>query len=391
MTGEKKPAANLSKTGNKEVPPIEDAVRPEFYQSIAEILRNARVTAYRAVNFAMVEAYWNVGKMIVEEEQQGKATAAYGEALIHNLSVRLTNDFGKGFNVSNVFAFRQFYLSFSIFRAVRGISADDRHEDARDATSIISALRRELTWTHYRLLMRVENEKARTYYMNEAADQNWSTRALERQINSLYYERLIISKDKAPVREEMQEKTAPLAPTPGDFIKDPYVLEFLGLPGVHQFRESELEQAIVDKLQAFMLELGRGFAFVARQKRISTETKDFFIDLVFYNYILKCFVLIDLKTGELTHQDIGQMDMYVRLYEDKIKGEGDNPTIGIILCTEKDATVVKYSVLKENKQLFASKYKLYLPTEQELIEEIEREKAMIVRERGIKYGAKTSP
>lgn len=194
--------------------------------------------------------------------------------------------------------------------------------------------------------------------MNEAADQNWSTRALERQINSLYYERLIMSKDKAPVREEMQEKTAPLAPSPEDFIKDPYVLEFLGLPDVHQFRESELEQAIVDKLQTFMLELGRGFAFVARQKRISTETKDFFIDLVFYNYILKCFVLIDLKTGELTHQDIGQMDMYVRLYEDKLKGPDDNPTIGIILCTEKDATVVRYSVLKESKRLFASKYML---------------------------------
>ncbi|MBA4416733.1 MAG: DUF1016 domain-containing protein [Syntrophus sp. (in: bacteria)] len=364
-------------------------LRLEFYQSITEILQNARRNAYRAVNFTMVEAYWNVGKMIVEEEQQGKASAGYGEALVSNLSARLTNDFGKGFNVSNVFAFRQFYLSFSIFRAVRGISADDMQQDTGNPTSILSSLRRELTWTHYRLLIRVEKEKAREWYMNEAADQNWSTRALERQINSLYYERLIMSKDKAPVMEEMREKTAPFAPAPEDFIKDPYVLEFLGLPDVRQFRESELEQAIVDKLQAFMLELGRGFAFVARQKHISTETKDFFVDLVFYNYILKCFVLIDLKTGELTHQDIGQMDMYVRLYEDKLKGPDDNPTIGIILCTEKDATVVKYSVLKENKQLFASKYKLYLPTEQELIEEIEREKALIVRERGIGYGGKT--
>jgi predicted nuclease of restriction endonuclease-like (RecB) superfamily len=364
-------------------------LRLEFYQSIVEILRNARVTAYRAVNFAMVEAYWNVGKMIVEEEQHGKVAAGYGEALIHNLSVRLTNDFGKGFNVSNVFAFRQFYFSFSIFRAVRGISANDG-QDTRNQESILYTLRRELTWTPLPSAHPGRKKNAREWYMNEAADQNWSTRALERQINSLYYERFIMSKDKAPVREEMQEKTAPLTLVPEDFIKDPYVLEFLGLPDVHQFRESQLEQAIVDKLQAFMLELGRGFAFVARQKRISTETKDFFIDLVFYNFILKCFVLIDLKTGELTHQDIGQMDMYVRLYEDKIKGEGDNPTIGIILCTEKDATVVKYSVLKENRHLFASKYKLYLPTEQELIEEIEREKALIVREKGIRYGGETS-
>jgi len=223
--------------------------------------------------------------------------------------------------------------------------------------------------------------------MNEAAEQDWPVRVLERQINSLYYERLKMSRDKKPVIEEMQEKTAPLAAKPQDFIKDPYVLEFLGLKDNPDFRESDLERAIIGKLQAFMLELGKGFAFVARQQRISTDTKDFFIDLVFYNYILKCFVLVDLKTGELTHQDIGQMDMYVRLYEDKYKSTDDNPTIGIILCTDKDETVVKYSVLKENKQLFASKYKLYLPSEQELIEEIEREKAMIVRERAAVYGA----
>ena len=221
--------------------------------------------------------------------------------------------------------------------------------------------------------------------MNEAADQNWSTRALERQINSLYYERLRMSQDKASVKAEATENVKALPAKPEDFIKDPYVLEFLNIPEKALFRESELEQAIIGKLQDFILELGRGFAFVARQKRISTETKDFFVDLVFYNYILKCFVLIDLKTGELTHQDIGQMDMYVRLFEDKMKGEGDNPTIGIILCTEKDSTIVKYSVLKGNKRLFASKYKLYLPTEQELIEEIQREKHLILRERQKRY------
>jgi len=221
--------------------------------------------------------------------------------------------------------------------------------------------------------------------MKEAAEQNWPVRALQRQINSLYYERMLMSRDKAPVMEEMREKTSPLVHTPEDFIKDPYVLEFLGLKDNPNFRESDLEHAIIGKLQAFMLELGKGFAFVARQQRISTETKDFFVDLVFYNYILKCFVLIDLKTGELTHQDIGQMDMYVRLYEDKYKSPDDNPTIGIILCTEKDHTVVKYSVLNESRQLFASKYRLYLPTEEELSAEIEREREMVVREAEARY------
>ena len=245
---------------------------------------------------------------------------------------------------------------------------------------ILSSLRRELTWTHYKMLLRVENENARFYYMQEAMEQNWSVRALERQINSLYYERLLKSRNKAPVIKEMKEKTAALAPAPRDFIKDPYVLEFLGMPNVPQFRESDLEQAIIDKLREFILELGKGFAFVARQQRISTETSEFYIDLVFYNYLLKCFVLIDLKTGKLKHQDIGQMDMYVRLYEDTVKGADDNPTIGIILCTEKDHTVVKYSVLNESRRLFASKYKLYLPTEEELVQEVEREKALLTRE-----------
>ena len=243
-----------------------------------------------------------------------------------------------------------------------------------------------MAWTHYRLLIRVDKPDARTWYLKEAADQNWSTRALERQINSLYYERLLLSRDHVPVIEEMQAKTAPFTPTPKDLIKDPYVLEFLGIPDAHKFREADLEQAIIDKLQAFMLELGKGFAFVARQQRISTETRDFFIDLVFYNYILKCFVLVDLKTGELTHQDIGQMDMYVRLFEDTVKGADDNPTVGLILCTERDHTVVKYSVLSESKQLFASKYRLYLPSEEELRAEIERERGLAVREQEARYG-----
>ena len=301
--------------------------------------------------------------MIVEEEQQGKERAEYGAALLRNLSVRLTEEFGAGFDDRELRRMRQFYLS----SPIRG------------------ALRPELTWTHYRLLMRVEKLDARTWYLNEAADQNWSTRALERQINSLYYERLLLSRDHAPVIEEMQAQTTPLAPAPRDFIKDPYVLEFLGIPDAPEFREADLERAIISKLQAFMLELGKGFAFVARQKRIGTETKDFYIDLVFYNYILKCFVLVDLKTGELTHQDIGQMDMYVRLFEDTVKGADDNPTVGLILCTGRDHTVVKYSVLSESHQLFASRYRLYLPSEEELRVELERERGLAVREQEARY------
>lgn len=343
--------------------------RRDFYRTVADILHTARAKAYRAVNFAMVEAYWNVGRMIVEEEQRGQERAEYGAALLRNLSIRLTQEFGKGFTETNLKYFRQFYLVFP----------------AQTASGICHTLCDQLTWSHYRLLMRVEKPDARAWYLKEAADQNWSTRALERQINSLYYERLLMSRDKAAVTGEMQQRTTSPAPVPQDLIKDPYVLEFLGIPDAHEFREAELEQAIIGKLQTFMLELGKGFAFVARQQRISTETKDFFVDLVFYNYILKCFVLVDLKTGELTHQDIGQMDMYVRLFEDKIKGTDDNPTVGIILCTEKDHTVVKYSVLNENRHLFASKYMLYLPTEEALRQELERERALVVREQRAQY------
>lgn len=349
-----------------------NTLRPEFFQSVADVLQAARSNAYRTVNFIMVEAYWSIGRMIVEEEQLGKERAEYGEQIIRLLSVRLKEEFGKGFTEANLWNFRKFFLTFPW-------SPVDSQK--------LYALRRELTWTHYRMLMRVENSEARKWYINEAADQNWSTRTLERQINSLYYERLLMSRDKAPVVDEMRERTAHLAATPRDFIKDPYVLEFLGLQDNPGFREAELETAIIGKLQAFMLELGKGFAFVARQQLISTETKDFYVDLVFYNYILKCFVLIDLKSGELTHQDIGQMDMYVRLYEDTIKVADDNPTVGIILCTEKDQTVVKYSMLNKSSQLFASKYRLYLPSEEELRIEVEREREMVVREQGVEgYG-----
>jgi predicted nuclease of restriction endonuclease-like (RecB) superfamily len=240
---------------------------------------------------------------------------------------------------------------------------------------ILYTLRRELSWSHYRLIMRIENPQARDYYGREAAEQHWSARQLERNINSFYYERLLASRRK-PTGDG--RNAIGQVPTPSDHLKDPYILEFLGLPMPAKFTEAEFEEAIIGNLQRFLLELGKGFSFVGRQYRISTETKHFFIDLVFYNYVLKCFVLIDLKVGELTHQDVGQMDMYVRLFEDRMRGETDNPTIGLILCTEKDETIVRYSVLKENRRLFASKYQLMLPTEDELRRELERERALLM-------------
>ncbi|MCX5781533.1 MAG: PDDEXK nuclease domain-containing protein [Elusimicrobia bacterium] len=334
-------------------------VSSAFYNDIRKILETARNNAYKAVNFAMVEAYWGVGKRIVEEEQEGSKRAEYGEYLLKNLSERLTKELGKGFSEANIRNFRQFYLSFSENGQIR------------------YALRSELSWAHYRLIMRVENHQARVYYMNEAAECGWSSRALERQIVSHYYERLLTSKNKRTLMAE-SNKAAQIQPAqPSDFIKDPYVLDFLGLDENRRHQEKDIEQAILNQLQKFLLELGKGFTFVSRQHRISTESKEFYIDLVFYNYILKCFVLVDLKTGKLTHQDIGQMDMYVRLFEDKMKQKGDNPTIGIILCSEKDETVVKYSVMNKNKKLFASKYKLYIPSEKELIAEVEREKQIL--------------
>ena len=327
-----------------------------IYRRIREILESARSGAYRAVNFAMVQAYWHIGRVIVEEEQMGKAKAEYGEYLLKNLSQRLTKDFGKGFDYSNVKNMRQFYMAFPIG----------------------DALRSQLNWTHYRLLMRVEKESVRNFYIEECIAGNWSTRQLERQINTFYYERILSSRDKETVRKEIHK----LEPSfkPEDIIKDPYVLEFLNVKENSRFLEKDIEKALIDKLQEFLLELGKGFSFAGRQLRISADGENFYIDLVFYNYLLKCFVLIDLKTGKLTHQDIGQMDFYVRYYENKIRTETDNPTIGIILCSEKNETIVKYSVLNENKRLFASKYKLYLPTEKELKEELEREKRIIEME-----------
>ena len=393
-------------------------VKKNLYADVKNILEYARNTAVKAVNFSMVIAYWQIGKRIVEEEQGGNKRADYGKAILKELAEKLTLDFGKGFDERELRKMRQFFQLFPIRDAVRpeletsltskkkagklhhtvsdelskkpirhavrgelinSKKAEIGHavRDQLETSSIRYALRPELSWTHYRLLLKVENENARTYYMNECAEENWSTRTLERQINSLFFERLLSSKNKKSLITKTKKENNADKPNILDFVKDPYVLEFLKLNQNATLYEKELETELLNKLQLFLLELGKGFSFVARQKRISADGEHFFIDLVFYNYILKCFVLIDLKTGKLTHQDIGQMDLYVRYYEDEIKQKTDNPTIGLILCTEKNETIVKYSVLKESKQIFASKYKLILPTEKELIKELNAEMAQL--------------
>ncbi|WP_298627915.1 PDDEXK nuclease domain-containing protein [uncultured Legionella sp.] len=327
---------------------------PELLTAIRSILNQARDQLQKTVNHAMVQTYWNVGRLIIEHEQQGAKHAAYGEYQLKHLSKQLQSEFGKGFNERNLRRMRTFYLAYPIWTAVRS----------------------ELSWTHYRALLSVENKTAREWYMKEAIEQFWSTRALERQIDKLYYERLLSSKEKQPVIDEAKARTDELKNAPKDYLRDPYILEFLNLPYASTL-ESNLEQALINNLQQFLLELGKGFAFVARQQRIATEDQDFYIDLVFYNYKLKCFLLIDLKIGKLTHQDVGQMDTYVRIYDQHRKDSDDNPTIGLILCSEKSEAVAKYSVLTESKQLFASKYLPYLPTEEELRNELERERAIL--------------
>lgn len=326
-----------------------------YISEIKKILKNARQKAYTAVNSAMVEAYWEIGRRIVEEEQNGKERAEYGKEIVKNLSKELTEEFGKGYSYRTLREIRQFYLMFSDFEKWRTVSA-------------------KLTWSHFQKVLRVSNEKARIFYLTEAAENMWSVRTLDRNISTLYYDRIVASIDKKTVEDEMKDKTKKLQAE--EFIKNPVVLEFLDLPTNMSYTENELEKALTDDIQKFMMELGKGFAFVERQQHIRTENSDFYIDLVFYNYILKCFVIVELKTEKLTHQDIGQLDMYVRMYDDLKKQENDNPTIGLLLCTDTDRTIIKYSVLNDNKNLFASKYINYLPSEEELINEIERQKTL---------------
>ena len=346
------------------------ALSQDFYHQIAQVLVTARGTAYRAVNSAMVQAYWEIGRRIVEE-QGGTERAEYGAALIAELSKRLTEDFGKGFTVTNLKYMRQFYLAFPIGHALRD----------------------ELTWTHYRSLARVDDPKARTWYMNEAADQGWSSRTLDRNIATQYYFRLLQSQASAKpaVEEEMRRLTVPLQQDKLEFIKSPVVAEFLGIAPCGDLQESALEGAIISSLQSFLLELGKGYAFVARQQHVRTQLDDFYIDLVFYNYLLRCFVIVDLKTGRLTHQDIGQMDMYVRMYDELRRQPGDNPTLGIVLCTETDEDVAHFSVLRGSEQLFAAKYLTYLPTEDQLRQEIERQKAFFAQQHDLPAADENGP
>ena len=327
-----------------------------IFEEVKKVLQEARNKVYKTANNAMVEAYWNIGRIIVEK-QSGNEKAEYGAALLKNLSKEMTKEFGKGFTLTNLKYMRQFYLTFPKSHALSD----------------------QLSWTHYRLLMRVENENARNFYIEEAIKSNWSTRQLERQITTLFYERILSSKNKEKVSQEIY-KLEPKKNRPEDIIKDPYVLEFLGLPENIDFLEKNLEQSLINHLQKFLLELGRGFSFVARQKRITFDGRHFYIDLVFYNYILKCFVLIDLKLGDLTHQDLGQMQMYVHYFQEEMMNEGDNPPIGIVLCADKSDSIVKYTLPKGEKQIFASKYMLYLPSEEELLLELKKEYNILEQE-----------
>ncbi len=305
----------------------------------------------------MLHAYWNIGKEIVEDEQNGMSRAKYGIALLEEIAKQLSTLYGKSVSSRNLRYMRQFYREFPKWNAVSS----------------------KLSWTHYRLLLKVENENARGFSQEEAIAGNWSTRQLERQINSLYFDRLLMSKDKAGIKlvADIEMETT----HPENIIKDPFVLEFLDAKENETLAESDLESALIEKLKHFLLELGNGFSFVGRQYRITADNDHYYIDLVFYNYILKCFLLIDLKTEKLTHQDIGQMDFYIRFFEDQIKQPNDNPSIGLILCTEKNKTIVKYSLLSESKHIFASKYQLYLPTTIQLEQEIKRERLQIEQEK----------
>ena len=325
-------------------------INESLYIEIKTLVDQARNSIVKSVNWAMVAAHWEIGKRIVEEEQNGQERAVYGKFLIKNLSLKLTHEFGSGFDERELRKMRQFYICFPIRDAVRP----------------------ELTWTHYRLLLRVEDSTARTFYLKESIEGGWGSRQLDRQISSFYYQRLQASQDKLLLQSEIESTNTPVKSV--NFLKDPFVLEFLNIAKPN-YKEQDLEDAILDNLQDFLLELGKGFSFVARQQRITTEAgKHYKIDLVFYNYLLKCFVLFDLKIGTLTPQDVGQMDMYVRLYEDQKKPIGDNPTLGIILCSERDDTVVQFSVLKDSEQLFASQYQLYLPTADQLKQWLENQR-----------------
>lgn len=355
---------------------------------LRSIVSKARSKAFAAVNYSLVERNWRIGQRIVEEEQNGASRAEYGKHVIEVASAALTKEFGKGFSETNIMNFKKFYLKFKELTIPQTLSEEfkkQKHQTLSDESSLLPQKGqtqpaqfelRLLPWSHYERLIRVEDKKAREWYAKEAFEQGWSYRTLNRNINTLYYERLLMSKKKQPVVDEMQDKTKAYQQDKLEYIKSPVVLEFLGLPEDTSLAESKLETAIINNLEKFLMEMGKGYALVARQQHIRTEENDYYIDLVFYNYLIKSFILVDLKVNRITYQDVGQMDMYLQMYDKMKKGPDDNPTIGIILCTETDSDVARYSTLAKNDQMFAAKYKLYLPDKEDLRREIERQKEL---------------
>ena len=331
----------------------------DIEKDMRKIIESSRDTAYRAVNTILVQRNWLIGHRIAEEDFLGADRAEYGANIIAKLSKTLTAEYGKGFTKTNLYNFYSFYREYpEIFQTLSGKSPT------------------LLSWSHYAILLQVNDKQARAWYEKEAVSQMWSVRTLQRNVSSQYYYRMLKTQKKDLVEKEMKEQTAGFQQDRLEFIKNPIIAEFLGFSSDTDYTESDLEKSILSNLQKFLMELGKGYAFVARQQHIHTEKQDYYIDLVFYNYILKCFVLIDLKTEKITHQDVGQMDMYIRMYDELKRGEGDNPTIGIVLCSDTDEDIARYSIMHGNEQLFASKYKLYLPTEEELRAEIETQKMM---------------
>ena len=354
---------------------------------LRSIVSKARSKAFAAVNYSLVERNWRIGQRIVEEEQNGASRAEYGKHVIEVASAALTEEFGKGFSKTNIRSYRKFYLLFSDMGIQQAVPAELETQKQQALPAIFTALVKEenqthftnlniLPWTHYERLIRVEDKQAREWYAKEAFNEGWSYRTLNRNINTLYYERLLMSTKKQPVVDEMQDKTKTYQQDKLEYIKSPVVLEFLGLPEDTSLAESKLETAIINNLEKFLMEMGKGYALVARQQHIRTEENDYYIDLVFYNYLIKSFILVDLKVNRITYQDVGQMDMYLQMYDKMKKGPDDNPTIGIILCTETDSDVARYSTLAKNDQMFAAKYKLYLPDKEDLRREIERQKEL---------------
>ena len=355
---------------------------------LRSIVSKARSKAFAAVNYSLVERNWRIGQRIVEQEQNGASRAEYGKHVIEVASAALTKEFGKGFSETNIMNFKKFYLKFKELTIPQTVSEEfkkQKHQTLSDKSSLLPQKGqtqsaqfelRLLPWSHYERLIRVEDKKAREWYAKEAFEQGWSFRTLNRNINTLYYERLLMSKKKQPVVNEMQDKTKAYQQDKLEYIKSPVVLEFLGLPEDTFLAESKLETAIINNLEKFLMEMGKGYALVARQQHIRTEENDYYIDLVFYNYLIKSFILVDLKVNRITYQDVGQMDMYLQMYDKMKKGPDDNPTIGIILCTETDSDVARYSTLAKNDQMFAAKYKLYLPDKEDLRREIERQKEL---------------